>query len=82
MANIRINTIHEDLVIVYKDIVMNSKLQLENPMSRALAIPVADSLRTFSDQGRDIRGIPKVVDNYHFLVSKFLKFLKNVFTGN
>ena len=49
---------HEDLVIVYKEMVMNSKLQLEKPMSRALAIPVADSFRTFSDQQSDIRGMP------------------------
>jgi len=59
MANIRINTIHVDLVIVYNEIVINSKLQFENPISKAPAIPVADNFRTFSCHGSDIRDVPK-----------------------
>ena len=54
------NTIQVDLVIVYNDMVINSKLQLEKPISKALAIPVVDSLRTFSCHGSDIRDIPSL----------------------
>jgi len=66
MANIRINTIHEDLVIVYKEMVMNSKLQFEKPMSNAEAIPVADSLRTFSSHDNDIRLTPYPYMSYGY----------------
>ena len=37
---------------------MNSKLQLEKPMSRALATPGKDILRMFSLHGSVIRAVP------------------------
>lgn len=47
-----------DLVIVYSEIVMNSKLQLENPISRALAIPGSDILPMLSFHDNVNRDIP------------------------
>lgn len=47
-ANAKIKIIQVDLVIVYNEIVMNSKLQFEKPMSKDEAIPGNDILRIFS----------------------------------
>lgn len=58
MAKKRMNIIQVDLVIVYSEIVINSKLQLENPISRALAIPGKDILRKFSLNESVILDIP------------------------
>lgn len=47
-----------DLVMVYNDTVMNIKLQLENPMSRAQAIAVGRTLFKYTDQGKIICVFP------------------------
>ena len=52
--------IHVDLVIVYNEIVMNSKLQLENPISNAEAMPGNDIRRTLSFQCNVILVMPVV----------------------
>ena len=47
-----------DLVIVYNEIVINSKLQLEKPMSSALAMPGKAIFRKFSFNESDILVMP------------------------
>lgn len=47
-----------DLVIVYNEIVINSKLQLEKPISNALATPGWAILETFSLHDNEIRDKP------------------------
>lgn len=53
IANPRINIMHVLLVIVYKDIVMYSNDQLERPMSKALAAPVAANFLTLLEHDKD-----------------------------
>lgn len=57
-ANASMNMIQVDLVIVYNEIVINSKLQLEKPISNADAMPGNDILRIFSFQCNVILDIP------------------------
>lgn len=61
MAKPRINIIQVDLVIVYKEIVINSKLQLDKPMSKALATPGAANLRTYTGHDNVIRETPVIL---------------------
>lgn len=54
--------IQVDLVMVYNEIVMNSKLQLEKPISNADAMPGNDIRRIFSFQCNVILDIPFLWD--------------------
>jgi len=51
-ANIRIKIMLVDFVIVYSDTVMNIKLQLEHPISKAHAIAVGRTLFMYTGQGK------------------------------
>lgn len=58
MANARMKITDEVLVIVYRETVMNSKLQLEKPMSSAEATPVTTVLFQDRDQAIGVRLAP------------------------
>lgn len=63
MENMRMKMMQVDLVIVYKDTVMNWKLQLDNPISKELAMPVEAIRRQKTFQERVTRGPDQKVDS-------------------
>lgn len=63
MANPKMNMTHVDLVMVYKDIVMNSKLQLLNPISKLEATPVTAIFFQDEDHGIVTRDVPDMTRN-------------------
>jgi hypothetical protein len=59
MANAKMKITQVDFVIVYREIVMNSKDQLENPMSREEAQPATASFFHDVEKGMQDRDFPE-----------------------
>jgi len=63
IENMRMKMMHVDLVIVYRDTVINWKLQFDKPISKELAMPVEATRRQKTSQERVTRGPEKKVDS-------------------
>jgi hypothetical protein len=74
MANPSMNTIQDDLVMVYKETVINSKLQFEKPISSALATPVQQSFFQLAIHGTETLEVP-VTNRYQNLITDASKYL-------
>lgn len=74
IAKNRMKITHVDFVIVYSEMVMNSKLQLDSPMSSDDAIPVTANFFQDTDHGIDTLTTPQS-ERHNSLIPAASKYL-------